>query len=145
MPLQPGQIVKNLVPSEPVVINSIQNLGSKVSIKFTGVNTNLANNKVVTQAELDELAKRIEAQRALVATAPSEENSKELNDLLKQQSRASDKNRRALDDERNMKKKGDDLVWDIRKNEEDQVKITEEITRQEQLVTALREKLANIK
>ena len=68
-----------------------------------------------------------------------------MNDLLKQQSRASDKNRRALDDERNMKKKGDDLVWDIRKNEEDQVKITEEITRQEQLVTALREKLANIK
>ncbi len=99
----------------------------------------------LSQAELDELAKRIEAQRALVATAPSEENSKELNDLLKQQSRASDKNRRALDDERNMKKKGDDLVWDIRKNEEDQVKITEEITRQEQLVTALREKLANIK
>ena len=98
-----------------------------------------------SQVELDELAKRIEAQRALVSTAPSEENSKELNDLLKQQSRASDKNRRALDDERNMKKKGDDLVWDIRKNEEDQVKKTAEITRQEQLVTALREKLANIK
>lgn len=55
MPLQPGQIVKNLVPSEPVVINSIQNLGTKVSIKFTGVNTNLANNKVVTQAEFDSL------------------------------------------------------------------------------------------
>ncbi|MEO8587983.1 MAG: hypothetical protein ABI432_01325 [Flavobacteriales bacterium] len=97
-----------------------------------------------SKAELDALAPRIDAQRNLVASTPSEENTKALNDLLKQQSRATDKNRRALDDERNMKKKADDLAWDISKNVEDQARKTEAITRQETLVNSLREKLAAI-
>ncbi len=50
-----GQIVKNLIPSEPVAINKIQNLGSMVSISFTGINTNRANSKVVTLAEFESL------------------------------------------------------------------------------------------
>jgi hypothetical protein len=41
MTLQPGQIVKNLIPSEAVTINRVQNLGASVSIAFTGVNTKL--------------------------------------------------------------------------------------------------------
>lgn len=97
-----------------------------------------------SKAELDALGPRIEAQRNVVANSPSEANSKALNDLLKQQSRATDKNRRAMDDERNMTKKADDLAWSISKNVEDQAKKTEAITRQETLVNSLREKLAAI-
>ncbi|MBN1184815.1 MAG: DUF3883 domain-containing protein [Bacteroidales bacterium] len=48
-----GQIIKNLIPSEPVVINKVQPLGSMVSLSFTGVNTNRANTKVVSLSEYD--------------------------------------------------------------------------------------------
>lgn|GEM_PF-5478617 len=39
MSIQPGQILKNLIPSEPVAVNQVQQLSSMVFIKFTGVNT----------------------------------------------------------------------------------------------------------
>ncbi|MFW5700335.1 MAG: hypothetical protein ACOCWM_01485 [Cyclobacteriaceae bacterium] len=45
--LEVGQIVKNLIPAESVVINRIQKLGSSFSIAFTGVNSNKANSKVI--------------------------------------------------------------------------------------------------
>ena len=43
-----NQIVKNLSPSEPVVINQIQNLGKIMSVSFTGVATNLSSNKIIS-------------------------------------------------------------------------------------------------
>lgn len=55
MPIQPGDIVKNLIPSEAVSIDRIQNLGSMVSLKFTGVNSNRASSKVISQEEFDKL------------------------------------------------------------------------------------------
>lgn len=55
MAVQQGQIVKNLIPSEPVTVNQIQPLGSMVSLKFTGVNTNKANTKVITTEEFNAL------------------------------------------------------------------------------------------
>lgn len=55
MPVVPGKIVKNLIPTEPVTVNQIQPLGSMVSIKFTGVNTNKANTKVISKSEFDNL------------------------------------------------------------------------------------------
>ena len=55
MTLQPGQIVKNLIPSEAVTINRVQNLGASVSISFTGVNTKRANTKVISSSDLDAL------------------------------------------------------------------------------------------
>lgn len=55
MPIQPGQIIKNLIPGEPVAINQIQPLGSMVSVKFTGVNTKRANTKVITKEEFESL------------------------------------------------------------------------------------------
>lgn len=51
----PGKIVKNLIPSEPVVINKVQELGTMVSIYYTGVNTNKASTKVVSIAEYEAL------------------------------------------------------------------------------------------
>ena len=55
MPVQPAQIVKNLVPTEPVTINKIQPLGKMVSPKFTGVNTNRANSKVISIEDFEQL------------------------------------------------------------------------------------------
>ncbi|MDP3445705.1 MAG: DEAD/DEAH box helicase, partial [Ignavibacteria bacterium] len=50
-----GQIVKNLIPTEAVTINQIQMLGSMVSVKYTGVNSNKVNTKVLSTYEFDQL------------------------------------------------------------------------------------------
>jgi superfamily II DNA or RNA helicase len=55
MDIKAGQIVKNLIPSEPVTINRIQSLGQMVSIAYTGVNSNRANTKVIAATEFNEL------------------------------------------------------------------------------------------
>lgn len=55
MTVQPGQIIKNLIPSEPVTINKVQKLGSSVSIAYTGVNTNRANSKVIYSTDFNGL------------------------------------------------------------------------------------------
>lgn len=51
MQIQPGQIIKNLIPGEPVTVNKVQKLGASVSIAYTGVNTNKANTKVISNNE----------------------------------------------------------------------------------------------
>jgi len=55
MPVKAGQIVKNLIPSEAVTIDRIQPLGNMVSLKFTGVNSNRANSKVISIEDFDQL------------------------------------------------------------------------------------------
>src|SRR5690606_12913818 len=55
MLIKPGQIIKNLVSAEPVTVNQVQPLGSMVSIKFTGVNTNRVNSKVISKEEFESL------------------------------------------------------------------------------------------
>lgn len=53
--IAPGQIVKNLIPSEPVTITKVQPLGSKVSVSYVGVNSAKANSKVLTIEEMEAL------------------------------------------------------------------------------------------
>jgi len=53
--VEKGQIVKNLIPTEPVTINKVQKLGSMVSLSFTGVNTNRANTKVISLVDYENL------------------------------------------------------------------------------------------
>ena len=55
MAIESGQIVKNLIPTESVVINKIQPLGSMVSITFTGINSSRQNSKVISTAEFENL------------------------------------------------------------------------------------------
>ena len=55
MKINQGHIVKNLIPAEAVIINHIQALGSMVSIKYTGVNTNRTNTKVISNAAFEQL------------------------------------------------------------------------------------------
>jgi hypothetical protein len=93
--------------------------------------------------ELDDLTKRIDAQRNEVASAPSEEGTKELNALLKEQTRTLEKSRKAMELEHDMKKKVEDLTFAVKKNVEDQGRKQDEIARQEVLVNTLREKLAD--
>ena len=55
MSITTGQITKNLISSEPVIINRVQDLGRMVSVSYTGVNSNLASNKVIARADFDKL------------------------------------------------------------------------------------------
>lgn len=97
-----------------------------------------------TKKELDDLAPRIDAQRNAVVSAPSDEATKELSRLLKEQTRAQDRNRKAMEMERSMTKKADELTQGIKKNVEEQTRKQEAIDRQDTLVNTLREKLAAI-
>ncbi|MBC7475447.1 MAG: DUF3883 domain-containing protein [Candidatus Sericytochromatia bacterium] len=45
--IETGQIVKNIIPAEPVIINKVQKLGTMVSVAYTGVNSNKANTKII--------------------------------------------------------------------------------------------------
>ena len=94
--------------------------------------------------ELDALAPKVEKQRATNLSTPNEENGKELADLLKQQERLQEKHRRALDQDRDMKKKVDEITWAMRKNVEDQERKTTEVERQQKVVDDLRAKLEAI-
>lgn len=53
--LKVGQIVKNLIPAEPVVIEKVMPLAGKVAIHYTGVNTNIRNNTIVEQGRIPDL------------------------------------------------------------------------------------------
>ena len=55
MQIQPGQIIKNLIPGEPVTVNKVQKLGASVSIAYTGVTTIKANTKVISNNEFSGL------------------------------------------------------------------------------------------
>lgn len=60
MAVEIGQIVKNLIPKEAVIINNIQPLGTMISLKYTGVNSNRANSKVISKDEFDRLEVLVE-------------------------------------------------------------------------------------
>ncbi len=55
MTIEIGQIVKNLNPKEPVTVNKIQSLGEKVSIKYTGINSNVGNSIVISKETFEAL------------------------------------------------------------------------------------------
>ena len=53
--LEQGQIIKNLIPTESVIINKVQELGSMYSITYTGVNTSKVNTKVIDENTFNNL------------------------------------------------------------------------------------------
>lgn len=55
MLVEPGQIIKNLIPTEPVTVIKVQALGASISISYTGVNTNRSSSKVISQSDLEQL------------------------------------------------------------------------------------------
>lgn len=50
-----NQIIKNLIPTEPVTIIKLQPLGNMYSIKYTGVNTHKTSTKVISKAQFESL------------------------------------------------------------------------------------------
>ncbi|HRD54130.1 MAG TPA: hypothetical protein PKY96_15945 [Flavobacteriales bacterium] len=95
--------------------------------------------------EAEEQAKRVEAQRKENATDPSAEGEKELAELVKQQAKLQEKRSKAIAEEAQQKKKGEELAWEVKKNLQDQDRKRAEISKQEQLVKAMREKLESIR
>jgi len=56
MKIEVGSIVKNLIPSEPVIINQIQKLGDDmISLKYTGINSNKVSTKVISSLQFNQL------------------------------------------------------------------------------------------
>ena len=53
--IEAGSIVKNLIPGEPVVITKIQQLGSSISLSYTGINSQKSSSKVIKAAQMDKL------------------------------------------------------------------------------------------
>ena len=55
MDILKGNIVKNIIATEPVEITSIQDFGTDVSIEYTGVNTKQNGDIILSKDELDRL------------------------------------------------------------------------------------------
>lgn len=55
MSIEINKIVKNLILSEPVIINQVQDLGKMMSVSFTGVNSSLSSNKIITREAFEKL------------------------------------------------------------------------------------------
>lgn len=91
--------------------------------------------------ELADLDKRIDAVRAELAGGATDALNKDLKGLQRDQERASDRRKKAVELEQAMQKKAKELADEVRKNEADQLRKQEEITRQETLVRAMQEKL----
>ena len=50
--IEEGNIIKNLSPTEAVVIDKIRKLGSKYSLNYTGVNTNKRASKILDEQQI---------------------------------------------------------------------------------------------
>ncbi|MCB9164251.1 MAG: hypothetical protein H6592_07430 [Flavobacteriales bacterium] len=98
-----------------------------------------------TRAEAERLGPNIARLQAELGDAPDKEGSKELSGLIRDKDRAESRNRRAHEEEADMHKKVAELDQELRKNAESQERKKEEISRQETLVSSLREKLSNIR
>ena len=55
MPIEPGQIIKNLILAEPVTITKVQPLGTSLSLFYTGINSRKSSSKVVSQQDISTL------------------------------------------------------------------------------------------
>jgi len=53
--IQEQNIVANLIPGEPVIINKVQPLGKMVSLSYIGVNSKKQSSKVISKEEFDKL------------------------------------------------------------------------------------------
>jgi superfamily II DNA or RNA helicase len=55
MTTETGKIIKNLVPSEPVLVTAIMDLGAMISVSYTGVTSSISSNKIISRSEFDAL------------------------------------------------------------------------------------------
>jgi len=55
MRLTPGQIIRNITPHEPVRLTKVSAMGNMTALHYTGINSNISNNRLVPQDELEKL------------------------------------------------------------------------------------------
>jgi len=55
MQIKEGQIIKNLIPAEPVEVIKVREIGDKRAITYNGINSNNTNNLVIDSQKLDKL------------------------------------------------------------------------------------------
>jgi len=53
--IKPNEIVKNLVPEEPVIIINVQSLGDKISIFYSGINSQKVDTKIIDKNDIHKL------------------------------------------------------------------------------------------
>lgn len=53
--IETGNIIKNLSPTEAVVIDKIRKLGTKYSLSYTGVNSNKRASKILDEQQMESL------------------------------------------------------------------------------------------
>ena len=53
--IKTGNIIKNLSPTEAVIIDKIRKLGSKYSLSYTGVNSNKRASKILDEQQMEAL------------------------------------------------------------------------------------------
>jgi len=95
--------------------------------------------------ELEEMGRKVDAQRKENAVETSAEGEKELADLVKQRAKLQEKRSKAIAEEAQQKKKAGELASEVKENLADQERKRGEIAKQEQLVKAMREKLEAIR
>ncbi|RQW02254.1 hypothetical protein EH222_13935, partial [candidate division KSB1 bacterium] len=55
MSLLAGQIIKNLIPTEPVIINKVLSFDDMISISYQGVNTKKTSTKMIPVSAIETL------------------------------------------------------------------------------------------
>lgn len=55
--IEVGDIITNLVPTEPTRVTSVKKLGGSYSIGYIGINSNRSSSKIVTSAQMEALEK----------------------------------------------------------------------------------------
>jgi hypothetical protein len=100
--------------------------------------------KADTEGELGNMLTKLDSKKQDVANAPSEENTKQLQALVKEQEKLQRKSEKLIKDITNGGRKIEDLRFEIKKNLADQDAKAKAIEAQKLVVESLREKLANV-
>lgn len=98
-----------------------------------------------TRAEADELAKQVSKMKGDLLTQPDPELEKELARATKDKDNAEKRHAKAIDTQRDMTKKAEELASTVKKNLAQQATTQDAIAKQEVLVNALKDKFAEIR
>ncbi len=122
-----------------------ENERAQKSIEKTQQNiTDGEKEKADTDGELGNMLTRLDSKKQDVANAPSEENTKQLQALMKEQEKLQRKSEKLARDITSGTRKIEDLRFDIKKNLVDQDAKSKAIDAQKIVVESLREKLATV-
>ncbi len=122
-----------------------ENERTQKSIEKTQQNiTDAEKAKADTEGELGNMLTKLDSKKQDVANAPSEENTKQLQALVKEREKLQRKSEKLAKDITNGARKIEDLRFEIKKNLADQDAKAKAIAAQKLVVESLRDKIANV-